>query len=150
MWRNRQSQSFTVLGILHCCLKFFCGRHIKVDLSHQPSRNKYGGFFNLPLMSFRSLAPPSMPCIMGSLIRVLLNWFQPVDIPLGIHNFPLFPSLPINSAAVQGLTNTESETKTSDATSFHAKDKRPKKFRQTYFSLIWIQFGFKAFTDCAV
>lgn len=83
-WRdckeNAQNQSFTLSGQLQSCSwRFICGRHIKEDLSHQPSSQMHCIVFFFIIIFHSSLShslvstsiPNIMSCTPLSLIQLL-------------------------------------------------------------------------------
>lgn len=74
-------------------------------------------FPTFPLLSLRSLVPPSIPSITGSLIKAVFNWFRPMKVHM-LRSTLFHTSCHFQSTrrSVRGLTNTD--TQTSDATSF--------------------------------
>lgn len=79
VWLLRSTRSCSLLvsgNLLSCFWRFCCGRHIKVDLSHQPSSNKWIVFFLPHLSLLRSLGPSSIPGIMGSSMKAPFSDFQ--------------------------------------------------------------------------
>lgn len=152
--RNTQSHSLLVSGNLSSCFWRFCyGRHIKVDLSHQPSSNKWiVFFFTFPLLSqiFRPSKHPIVSWVhpWKQYLACFNEWMLTRSDP---HFFStlFFLLLQINHRTVQRLTAANPRLMQPPSLNVkHNEKKKTSPERLTYF--IWILFGFKALIDCAM